>query len=418
LGPLSYLRGLATGETRFYSQAGTDLRASTYQHSRSFELLRGGGVGRPLEHLYVYGSAVLDEARAKDPNYTGKKWRGLAGDVDYAFARYRTPRFELLVGRFASFWGLRRSLVLEGQNLDGLGYRFDWGKLTISYRLARLDGTATTVGNGTEFENRYFAGHRFDFHFSPQVRVGLFETVVFGGAGRQISLYYLNPLIFFHGSQLNEGINDNTFVGFDFTVKPKRNMQLYGQLLVDDFQIDNRTQADQEPNEYAVRGGAFLVDLLPRLDFRVEYTRVTNRTFNQNLPRNRYLFKGAPLSDVRGNDYDELSFEFTRWFHSTLALVADFSYWRQGEGRISDPWTQPWLDIQGPYHEPFPTGVVQKTVTAAMGAKGFAGRHVFFDFSAGFESVRNLGHVNGLARTRPFVRAVVSTLFAVPVSFE
>jgi len=40
-------------------------------------------------------------------------------------------------------------------------------------------------------------------------------------------------------------------------------VNLFGQLVVDDWQIDNKSQGDQEPNEYGLLVGGYLADFLP-----------------------------------------------------------------------------------------------------------------------------------------------------------
>jgi hypothetical protein len=247
---------------------------------------------------------------------------------------------------------------------------------------------------------------------SDAFRLGLFEAVVFGGPGRSPDLSYLNPIIFFHGAQLNNNLNDNTLVGADFTWKPRRGVKLYGQLLIDDIQLDHKSQGDEEPAEYAVQIGAYYASQSTRIDTRIEYTRVTNRTFNQMLSRNRYLSGRDPIGDVAGNDYDLTTAEFVRWLEPELAARLHLSYRQQGEGRIDAPWTEPWLDIMGDYSEPFPTGTVERTISASLGTRGFANSMIFVDMSAGLSRVINYDHHAGDKRTLPFVDCYLSLYFS------
>ena len=358
--------------------------------------------------LFVYSDFVLDEQLADDPDYTGKVWRGFAGDVNQAFVRLETGGFTATAGRFASFWGVRNSLIVGShQKLDGLAYSYRWGRVTISYRLHQLDGLNPDSDSTSAHEPRYFASHRFDFHLHRNFRLGLFETVVFGGPGRQIDLFYLNPILFYHGSQLNEDLNDNTMVGLDFDYRPHDGIKLYGQWLVDDLQVDDETASDREPDQFGLVLGGYFADLLPQTDLRLEYTGVTNWTFNQMHERNRYLNDGDPIGAVRGNDYDELRLSLIRWFRPQLAASLDLGYYRQGEGRVSSEWSAPWVDEDG-YAEPFPTGVVQKTATAALGLRGFFRDLVFADIRAGVDWVADQNHVKGEKATLPFVRAQLS----------
>ena len=419
LGPFESYRRVAQNSLLLFSFVSEDYRIQKQARATGYESLRGGIVGKPLEKLFVFGSFTLDEERAKDPTYIGKKWRGLAGDVEEAFVNYHSTKFDLIVGRFGSFWGLRNSLILSArQPLDGFGYTYRWGRLSISYRFARLDGLSPSSDSIAQFENRFFAGHRFDFHFSKRLRVGAFETVVFGGPGRQIELAYLNPLIFFHGSQLNEGVDDNTILGLDFSAKPIDRLKLYGQLLIDDFQIDNKTQSDQEPNEIGYLLGGYFADLVPSIDLNAEYSRVNNWTFNQPLERNRYLFNDQPIGGALGNDYDLARLSVTKWLNSAMALSANAAYLRQGEGSILAEWTAPWLATSGDYSESFPSGTVEKTTTLSAGFKGFLLDHLFISAHSGLRKVQNYGHVNGDNRTIPFFSLVLSGFVSGPVNLQ
>ena len=419
IAPLYYLNQKSPEKLNYFAIAGEDHRAVRQSSATSFESFRGGLTAQPFEKIYVYGNFVLDESRAANPGYTGKKWRGLAGDVEQAFAYYHIDRFNLTLGRFASFWGPHHSLVLSSDvALDGVGYSLNWGRLALSYRLARLDGLNPDQNSVAQFENRFFAGHRLDVHFNEHVRVGLFETVIFGGPGRQIELYYLNPIIFFHGSQINDGADDNTFVGLDFDYLPANGVRLYGQLLVDDVQIENKSQGDQEPNEIGLLLGTHWVEAFENTDFKASYTRVTNRTYNQGNSRNRYLHDGELLSAARGNDYDQWSLSVVHWFGKTMNAGVNFSFTRQGEGLVTDVWTTPWLNVTGDYREPFPTGTVEKTSRWGLSFKGFFGKYLYAEIESGLDKVNNFENAAGFNKTLPFLSVKLSTFFSGSVKVE
>jgi len=389
---------------------GENYSASKEIDTKAFESIRGGFAAAPGKNLFLYGNFLLDEKKTKDVNYTGKKWRGLAGGVEKAFLYYDTKSFDLRLGRFASFWGVRNSLVFSPEvPLDGLEYRWRWGRLTLSYRLVSLNGLRPTVDSVSLFENRYLAGHRLDLHISGRLRVGILETVLFGGPGRQIEPFYLNPLISFHAAQLNEGIDDNTFLGFDFTAKPWNHFKLYGQIIVDDFQIDNKTQGDQEPNQTGLTAGIYLADFWKSFDIRSEYTRVANWTFNQGLDRNRYLKDGRPIGSVLGNDYEFLEFTVTKWFNQNLAARINLSNLRQGEGRVDAEWSAHWLLSTDEYKESFPSGVVEATREISVSVQGYIGKIIYADIKTGLKGINNYAHIADDNRTRPFVWLRIST---------
>ncbi len=419
LGSFDWLADISPTELRLQGYFGEDFRSVKNSPAVGFESFRGAIAARPIDRLFIYGSFALDEQLADDPTYSGKKWRGLAGDVQNAFVHFTAGEFDLTVGRFASFWGPRNSLALASDvSMDGLGYSYRWGRLTLSYRLARLDGLNPEDHEVEQFENRFFAGHRLDIHLSNEVRIGFFETAIFGGPGRQVELYYLNPILFYHATQLNDGINDNTLLGLDFDVQPIHGVKVWGQLLVDDYQIDSESQGDEEPNEIGLLGGFYAADVLDKTDIRFEYSRVTNWTFNQVHPRNRYTFKNSVIGRARGNDYELFELKLMNWLRPDIRVGAELSFYRQGEGRVDAEWTAPWHDIDGDYYEPFPTGTVQTTTTIAANVTGFGLGHLFVDCTAGVDLVKNYGHTDGDDRTLPFARLNLSTFFSTPLSVK
>jgi len=416
LGPFEHLAGASGTKAAVFGAVREDISSSRYARGRAYESIRGGLTARPARNLFVWGHFVLDEQKAADPFYTGKKWRGLAGDVEQAFVWYQSGGFNLQAGRFASFWGRRSSLLL-GPNavMDGIAYSFRWGRIALSYRLSKLDGLSPERDGVGAFENRYLAGHRIDVHLSRRLRIGISEMVVFGGPGRQIEFAYLNPILFFHASQLNDNSDDNTLLAVDFDFKPAKPFHFYGQLLVDDFQIEKKKQSDQEPDEYGLIAGFYAADVVTGWDLKAEYSRVTNRTYNQPLPRNRYVHEGRPISAAPGNDYDLVAVSLFRWLNRNLRGSLAAKYYRQGEGSPTDNWSTPWLDVNGDYSEPFPTGTVEKRSTVSVGLMGVRHDLLFIDMEVGIQRTGNFGHIPDLNRTTPFVQVGLSAFLSTAV---
>ncbi len=418
LGRTNRLNSPGTDQLRTFLSLDEQLTVRQNQRTGSIENFRGGFATSPHPRVYLFADFSLSEAKANDPEYTGKKWRGLAGNVESAFFSYQSERFHLMLGRYSSFWGGYRSLLMSPNlPLDGFGYSYRWGRLTLSYRLARLN----SILGDEEFsltENRYFAAHRLDLHLNNKLCLGLFETVLFGGVGRQVEFFYLNPLISFHAAQMNENSDDNILVGFDFSYIMTPGHKLYGQLLIDDFQIDNKSAGDREPDQYGLLLGVFSGRLLGAFDFRAEYTRVTNWTFNQPEPRNRYLFNSSPIGNLSGNDFDQYLFESSRWLKSDLRLGLSLNYRRQGEGRILNDWTSLWLLASDNYAEKFPSGTVEKSLSISFTTRGYLNRYLYVSSEIGWQQFRNFENRPSENREFPFVSLTLSTLVNFGFSVE
>jgi hypothetical protein len=399
-------RTLSVGQIRpsiFFSE---QIYSEKYVRTKYYESIRGGMTARPSEAITLYTDIILDEKLAKDPNYTGKKWRGLAGEIANGFINYKRGRFDFTFGRFVSNWGSENgSLVLAStaRAMDGVAYRFRWGFLSYAYQLGQLD-RLETGDSLAPYENRYFAGHRLDLNIFENLKIGFFETVIYGGVGRTFDLAYLNPLMIYHTVQLNEGIDDNTFIGCDFSYFLNDRYKFYGQLLIDDYQIEKEKDSDKEPNEIGYQLGIKAIDIFKGGVVDLEYRRITNRTYNQEHLRNRYLNRGVLLGDTLGPDADCLTLRVAKWFGAFDRLQFSVSYQRRGEGRYNSPWDKPWLDSTGEFHEKFPTGVVEKKGTVSLGFIGFIGKTLYLDCEGGIRFYRNLDNIKSDNRTVPFFR--------------
>ncbi len=96
--PFDVIASVSGYQLAILSSIGENFRSTSEARPIAREAIRGGVALRPMEKMFVYGNFALDEEMAKDPSYLGKKWRGLAGDVEQAFVHWQTERFDLTAG--------------------------------------------------------------------------------------------------------------------------------------------------------------------------------------------------------------------------------------------------------------------------------------------------------------------------------
>jgi hypothetical protein len=317
-------------------------------------------------NFFLCSRYIIDENLAKDPEYGGKIWNGFAGDAAQAYLSFNLPYFKLLLGRENLAWGQKSfgELILSQHAfpLDMIKIQGGWGIFQGTAFFSILDPLVVKDSSDTVYVKRYLSGHRVSLNFSSKAQLGFSEMVLYGGKDRFLEPYYLIPLFWYHGAQLNEGRNDNTFFSFDLNLHPKKGMVIYGEFLIDDLQIEKKTKKDQEPNELGYSGGLSLVDLFgfKGVGLDLEYTRINNWTYNQEEDQNRYLHEGKLLGNPLGPDADNLGIDLSAWLKKGLKSKIIYQLQRHGEGRVNSPWTQPWMLTEGEYQEKFPTGVVEK----------------------------------------------------------
>lgn len=397
-----------------------DFSTKKYSRARGYESVRAGIMAAPAKNFMLYASFVLDERLADNPEYSGKKWRDLAGEIETAMAVYCNRKLSVMAGRFGSSWGpVRQSLILSetARPMDAVQFRYKWGFILFTSQLGMLSRIRSVDEYENGYENRYFAGHRLDVMMSRNLYLGFFETVIYGGKGRGIEAAYFNPLMFYHAFQLNEDYDDNTFLGLDFAWYLNDCHKIYGQLMVDDFQIDNETRGDNEPNEIGYQLGVHSIDLFSMFDIRAEYLRITNWTYNQLYQRNRYTNRGELIGHDFGPDGDRYTFSIERWFEDDKRASLNFLYQRRGEGRFDSQWSEPWLDADN-YSEPFPTGTVEKKFSVSLGFTGYPARFLYLDAMGGYDFIDNYNHVDGNSRTVPFFSIRLSLILSARINVQ
>ncbi|MCD6417567.1 hypothetical protein J7M00_02135 [bacterium] len=367
---------------------------------RTFGVMRFG-VGGTYRKWSVCGIYRLDSGYYEDPDYYGARWERVAGKSDQVYLRWSDGDYFVQGGR--DYLRLGLGMALAGRKpFEKITAGFRIGKnFKLLWFVGQLDEYVVLTDTSKTVYNRFLAGHRAELcwrHFE----VGFSEFIIFGGVGRRIELYYLMPLYAFHGEQLNHRWDDNTLWSLDFKVLfPPFRLRAEG--ILDDFQIEHETAADREPAQYgfAVQGDFAAVNSPLFLSPFVRYELVSNRTYNQKLPWNRFLYESKPLGAEYGNDYRQFSCG-ADYMGSFYGGKLSFYYRQKGEGRIDDRWAEPWLDDPN-WSEKFPSGVVENHIGTkfSMWADGinldFLG--ISTQFSAGisgmWERVENFDHQDG-----------------------
>jgi len=426
---LNLVASPAADRLRLLAIADESYLSSRYSSGVDIFSLAGGFRYQPSRVFGVLALFKLDRAKALDPDYTGKKWRGLAGDLETGALYVAGGGASAVLGRQRVFWGPRpQNLILSAtaEPLDLFSVAYHRGILSFTFLTARLDQSRPDSVDYDRFpetqfnDNRYLVGHRLDVKLHRRLRVGVSETSLYGGEGRSLELYYLNPFQVFHTVQLNEQLDDNTIIGGDFVFLPGKGFCVYGQGIVDDYQVDDRSAGDKEPNEIALMAGVFRAGksgtIIP--DVRLEYTRIANRTYHQVLPRNRYLYRNKLLTSPLGPDADSLSLDFRWWAGPRQSAELALAYSRHGEGSIYGPWDAPWLETEGSYDEPFPSGTIQKSLSIAVRVQGHVPvdlqpwGSLFVSLEAGYSDFTNRFNIEALDRGEGWLKFGLSWLGA------
>lgn len=355
-----------------------------------------------LGKLGIYNGMLADNLLDEDSTYIGKRQADLAALTEQAYVMAKLDPFQIKLGRDFIRFGPGRSGTLlfsdAARPLDHLWVAFTYKFLKFSFFAANLDAMMvpdTTAGRLVR-ANRFLSAHRLEFKVRDRFYFGITEAIVYGGPQSNWELGFLNPFVFYHGVQLNGPVTGNTFGAVDFALYPWRNFSLFGELMIDDVQLESGQVGDLEPDEIGFLVGLQVTNPLAISGTQIlaEYTRVTNRTYNTLDPWEKFLHRGQPIGHFLGNDFDRWDVNLSQWVLPGLQLQLGYERVRRGEGRVEDPFDRPWLEatLEEGYSEPFPFGTVETANVGKFGIIYHPWTDLRLTFFGQFRDVNNLAH--------------------------
>lgn len=343
----------------------------------------------PAKNVTLYVRGRLENKGERDSFFKGRKWKkNLTGYFDYGLLVYRTGGLTVQYGRTFRVWGAgdtdRLLLSDNSPALDQLFAQYRYKRFMFQTFISRLDDLKAAPDSLVE---RYLAGHRISFKPRKNLEIGLSETVLHGRQSGP-DWTYLNPFLPYYWEQFNVRKNDNVYMGADFVWWPYAGTRLYGELLIDDFQIDFKS----EPHQVGFDIGISRIGVLgqDRLRLDAQYTQIRNYVYGQARRQNIFTNSGIVIGSSLGPDADRTRCKVSYSLTSDITLLAGGSFWRKGEGRASDP--QPSAVPKG---EPFPSGVVQQASTIYLGMSLLGGTVLDLEVEAGLYRIDNLANEPG-----------------------
>lgn len=385
-----------SGDTQRNSTAW--LKLSPYSMNR-FEdhdkpLFRLGFVG---EGVYRYGDNLFLQMRGRFGNRTYldsfakvRKWGEDGGgyfDHGLLGLKYKSLRFTF--GRtFRTYGPYDKDRLLVSANSPAfdqvsLEFRHDWFRF--HFWTAQLDHF--TDPEDSLWINRFYSSHRLTLKPHRRLEIGISESILYGRKGGSFDFQYMNPFLFFYGEQFNTRNDENIYFGLDLTWFAHPGLILFGELLLDDFQIDFVT----EPHQIGFNLGISELGLLlsDRLQLVMDYTHIRNTVYGQNKFYNVYAHHGVVIGSSLGTDADRLRATAIAHLNPCLRISLAGEYSRKGEGRYDDP--QEHGVEKG---EKFPSGRVETTQTAFLKLELNRQSVLQAELTAGYRDIRNWKNYN------------------------
>ncbi|MFQ6674341.1 MAG: capsule assembly Wzi family protein [Fidelibacterota bacterium] len=154
---------------------------------------------------------------------------------------------------------------------------------------------------------KYVVAHRLDFRARENFRIGLGESVIYGG--RDMELQYWLPILPYWSVQHELGDTDNLQMFLDADYVRRGTVRLYGALYVDEWDFVDTFRREKSRNWMAYQVGLTYVvsDLLkwnPLL--RIEFTHLTPYVYVHESPLNTFEHGGHTLGFWSGPNSDNV----------------------------------------------------------------------------------------------------------------
>ncbi len=275
-----------------------------------------------------------------------RKFRAVPGVGFYKLVKDDSTAFDYFDGRgYFTFNAAKHFDIQFGydKNFIGNGYRSlflsDFGN---SYLFAKINTKIWKLNYQNIFmelmpqfvkkgdsllTRKYAAMHHLSLNVGKSVNVGLFEGVVFGRKDH-FDFQYMNPVIFYRHIEGSVGSPDNAVAGIDCKANILHRVQLYGQLLLDEFILSRiKNQPTNWANKIAMQVGAKYIDVLgiKNLDVQFELNRVRPFTYSHSDTIANYTHYNQPLAHPLGANFQELIFvmtyqPFPKWNFNTTGV--------------------------------------------------------------------------------------------------
>ncbi len=347
LNPILYL---SYGTDRYAEATGNTLTSAIWRNTRGISV-RGALFGK----VGYYGELLEQQQRfpqffnsiiAQTGTIPGEGWYKLFRTTGYDFPAIRgyltyspVKQLRIKFGRDRAFWGNgSQSLVLSD-------FSTDYTLLNLSLKIWKIEYT-TQFSQFADFipykpdvlgsyPAKYGAFHYLAYRPSSKFSIGIFESTIFApvqaNGTRGFNIQYLNPILFYRAIEAWNGSPDNTNLGLMFKANIRKAVQLYGQLLIDDLSISQRTSG-WWGNKLGGQLGFKWIDVagIETLDLQAEANAITPFTYTHFNNGSNYSHYGQYLGHALGTNLLDVNGTLQYQPIPRLYLYLRYAYVQQG----------------------------------------------------------------------------------------
>ena len=169
------------------------------------------------------------------------------------------------------------------------------------------------------YATKFAASHYLSLNVTNRWNVGFFESVIWTSKnGRGFDMSFVNPIIFYRTVEFaSSARTGNAMLGFTTKYKFSNQVNLYGQLLLDEFSLnDIKAGKKSWKNKYGSQLGLKYYNAfnLKNLLLQVEYNHVRPYVYSHSDPITNYGHNNQSLGHQWGGNFKELIF-MARYHH-------------------------------------------------------------------------------------------------------
>ncbi len=216
------------------------------------------------------------------------------------------------------------------------------------------------------YPKKYFAYHHLSYNIKPNLNVGVFESIIFSRGKGNFELEYLNPIIFYRSIEQQLGSADNALLGLDLKWNIKNRLQLYGQVMLDEFLLSAiKARNGWWANKQAAQLGAKYVDAfgLKNLDLQGEFNYIRPYMYQHQNKYTNYQHYQQPLAHPMGANLSEVLGIATYQPFGKLTVTGKAIFTRFGADTDSSNWGGNVLRPYAPHPQEYGNKVAQGNTT-------------------------------------------------------
>lgn len=250
-----------------------------------------------------------------------------------------TPHVGLQFGYGRHFIGNGyRSLILSDFANNYLYLKLNWKVWKFHYQNLFAELSPVSARDGSTavepLAKKYMAAHYLSINLLPNLTVGLYEAVMFT-RNDQFEFQYLNPVILYRSIEQTIGSPDNVLLGANASWNIKKKVQLYGQVMLDEF-VFNELFVERRgwwANKFGIQAGAKYIDALgvDHLDLQAEWNLVRPYTYTHRDSSAAYSHLNQSLAHPLGANFEEVVLRARYAPTHRWILEARAFFIRQGE---------------------------------------------------------------------------------------